>query len=109
MNNALHNLDCPPLMSDGRIATDYRPSCVVHTLINEQNKVANSHQSRGFLQANAVKLMTMNQTFFQDQFSCPSADRLYHVDPNNHDSYWKNYKQTLVKGVKGVKEVKGMM
>ena len=51
----------PPLMSDGRIATDYRPSCVVHTLINEQNKVANSHQSRGFLQANAVKLMTMNQ------------------------------------------------
>ena len=68
MNNALHNLDCPPLMSDGRIATDYRPSCVVHTLINEQNKVANSHQSRGFLQANAVKLMTMNQTFFRINF-----------------------------------------
>jgi len=97
MNNALHNNDCPPLMSDGRIATDYRPSCVTQVLINNQNNLMNSHQSRAFMQENAEKLMAMNRDYFQSQFECPSGGKYFHVDPNEHDIYWKKYKQTLTK------------
>ena len=65
MNNALHNRDCPPLMSDGRHATDYRPSCYVHDLIIKQNGIRNSHELRHFMQNNAQALMTINTNYFQ--------------------------------------------
>jgi hypothetical protein len=97
MNNALHNHNCPALMSDGRVATDYRPSCVVETLINTQNDLTNSHQTRAFLQENAVKFMAMNQSYFQNQFQCPSGGNFYHIDPNENDKYWVQYKTALAK------------
>ena len=95
MNNALQNHDCPPLMSDGRIATDYRPHCDVDLLIQRQNKLTNSTEARAFLQKNAVNLMKMNRRHFQEQFFCPSADGIFHVDPNQHDRYWAQYKKNL--------------
>lgn len=94
MNNAPQNKDCPPLMSDGRHATDYRPSCYVHNLINEQNSLTNSHQQRLFLQRNAEQLMKLNHAFFQDKAGCNTC-KPYHVDPNGHDAYWASYKKNL--------------
>ena len=96
-NNALQNHDCPALMSDGRIATDYRPTCTVDLLINQQNHLTNSTQSREFLQKNALKFMKMNREYFHNQFECPSADRVFHVDPNQHDRYWVHYKKNLTR------------
>ena len=93
-NNALHNKDCPPLMSDQRFATDYRPSCQLHDLINKQNNLLDSHQQRQFLQHNAVKLMNLNLQHFNQRANCGSCT-MYHVDPNGHDRYWDSYKSRL--------------
>lgn len=96
-NNALHNKDCPPLMSDQRFATDYRPSCYVHDLVNKQNGIRNSHQQRMFFQRNADKLMQLNLQYFSQKADCNSCN-MFHVDPNGHDRYWDNYRQWLEKG-----------
>jgi len=94
MNNALHNRDCPALMSDQRHGTDYRPSCDVHHLILTQNGITNSEQMRMFLQRNANKLRELNLGHFQQHASCDSCQH-YHVDPNGHDRYWAAYKKQL--------------
>lgn len=93
-NNALQNRDCPPLMSDQRHATDYRPSCSVHNLILTQNGIKNSEQMRMFLQRNANQLRELNLTHFQERAGCNSCQH-YHVDPNGNDRYWDNYKKQL--------------
>lgn len=93
-NNALHNRDCPALMSDQRHATDYRPSCYVHDLIIKQNGIKNSEQMRMFLQRNAEQLRNLNLNHFQERAGCNSCQH-YHVDPNGHDRYWTNYKKWL--------------
>jgi|SRR3989344_3486004 len=94
MNNALHNHDCPPLMSDGRHATDYRPSCDVHDLIIKQNAVPNSHELRMFLQRNAEQLMSLNTRYFVTKNQCQSCQP-FHVDPNRSDEYWSKYQSYI--------------
>lgn len=94
MNNALHNKDCPPLMSDGRHATDYRPSCFVHNLIITQNGIRNSHEMRMFLQNNASSLMGINTDYFRTKNQCQSCHPFL-VDPNGNDAYWNNYKRYI--------------
>lgn len=94
MNNVLNNKDCPALMSDGRLATDYRSSCIVHNLISRHNGIRNSNEQRLFLQRNADALMEMNLSHFHKKAGCNSCE-YYHVDPNGNDSYWDNYKQWL--------------
>ena len=93
-NNALHNHDCPPLMSDQRHATDYRPSCQVHNQLLKSAGVKNSEQMKQYLQRNANKLREQNLRDFQKRVGCGSCN-FYHIDPNGHDSYWKNYKKNL--------------
>ena len=94
MNNALHNRDCPPLMSDQRHATDYRPTCYVHDLILKQNGIRNSEQMRMFLQRNSNQLRELNLGHFNERAGCNSCQD-YHVDPNGHDRYWSNYRAWL--------------
>lgn len=94
MNNSLQNRDCPPLMSDQRCATDYRPSCYVHNLILQQNGLKNSHEMRMFLQKNAEKLRYLNTQYYSEKNSCGSC-KPFHVDPNGHDAYWSNYRANL--------------
>ena len=91
MNNVNHN--CPPLMSDGRHATDYRPSCYVHTLISQQNGLQNSYQQRLFMQRNADQFHALNVRFFTAKAGCNMP--YMHVDPNGHDAYWNAYKASL--------------
>lgn len=93
-NNALHNRDCPALMSDGRMARDHRPSAYVHDLMIKQNGLKNSHQLRMFLQRNANQLRELNLDFFHQQYACNSCEP-FHVDPNGHDAYWAAYKEDL--------------
>lgn len=95
-NNVSANRHCPPLMSDGRHATDYRPSCYVHDLINKQNGLYNSEQTRYFLIHNASKMRGLNDDYFQQRAGCYSCVTT-HVDPNGHDKYWSNYKSWLSK------------
>lgn len=94
MNNAQQNRDCPPLMSDQRHATDYRPSCYVHHLMLSQNGIRNSEELRMFLQNNAQQLRELNLTHFKQSAGCNSCN-YYHVDPNGNDKYWSDYKKWM--------------
>jgi hypothetical protein len=94
MNNALLNRDCPPLMSDGRFATDWRPSCTANHVINTRYGLKNSRQERKFLQRNGAKVIGMHRADFERRGSCPSA-KMYYMDPFNHDQYWYNYKKGI--------------
>jgi len=94
MNNALHNHDCPPLMSDGRLATDYRPSCYVQDMVIKQNGIKNSSQLRKFLTENATTLMKGNTEYFVNKNSCNSC-RFFQPDPNGNDKYWDAYTRNI--------------
>ena len=94
MNNALKNRDCPPLMSDGRHGTDYRPSQFVMDLIIKQNNLTSSHQIRRFLTENANALRQINSDYYRSLNSCNTCN-YYHVDPNNNDRYWKTYNKRI--------------
>ena len=91
MNNS--NNDCPPLMSDGRHATDWRTSCKVHEKILSHNKVCNSHKARIFLQEHATELMGNNSEFFKAKNTCNCT--AFHVDPNGNDKYWAEYHKKI--------------
>ncbi len=87
MNNALNNRDCPALMADGRLVTDYRPSCEVHDLIIKQNGLMNSYDYRQFMINNAATLMQLDRNYYEARNQCNSC-RFYQVDPNGNESYW---------------------
>jgi hypothetical protein len=95
MNNAIGNHDCPPIMSDGRHFTDYRPSCYVHDLILRQNGISNSYDLKMLLTHNATKLQDINQSYYDLKNSCVSCGKYYLVDPNNSDTYWNQYKSRI--------------
>ena len=58
-NNKYFN--APPLMSDGRHFTDYRPSCIVNTMLKINNKLTNSYEYRKYLTQNADKIINQNR------------------------------------------------
>jgi hypothetical protein len=95
MNNAIGNHDCPPLMSDGRHCTDYRPSCYVHNLILRQNDITNSYDLKMLLTQNAVKLQEINRNFYDQKNACASCGQYHLADPNGHIDYWKQYDQWI--------------
>ncbi len=91
MNNSTN--DCPPLMSDGRHATDWRTTCSVHATILEQNSINDSHAARVFLQTNATDLMNNNSKHFKTKNGCNCTQ--FHVDPNGNDKYWEEYQRKI--------------
>jgi len=91
MNNALENHDCPPLMSDGRHFTDYRPSCYVHDLILKQNGVTNSYDLKLLLTSRALELQKINRDYYEAKNGCMSCGGYYLPDPNGHVDYWDRY------------------
>jgi hypothetical protein len=87
MNNALGNHDCPPLMSDGRVVTDYRPNCELHDMIIRQNGLRTSYDYRQFMINNAITLMNIDRDYYIAKNQCNTC-RFYQPDPNAQESYW---------------------
>jgi len=81
-------------MSDGRLVTDYRPSCELHSSIRFHNRLYDSNQYRQFMIDNAEKMMIMNNQFYTKLRGCKSCN-FVHPDPNNNDSFWADYKKHL--------------
>lgn len=94
-NNALGNQDCPPLMADGRMFTDYRPSCYVNDLIMKQNGIRNSYDQKLFMTDRALELQQLNRDFNEAKNSCMSCGGYYLADPNGHVDYWKRYSEWI--------------
>lgn len=91
-NNALWNHDCPALMSDGRIATDYRQSCTINNLIQSQNGIMNAYDYKLYMQRNGEAIQRLEREFFQNKNSCTSCGGYYQADPSNLNDYWAQYK-----------------
>lgn len=94
MNNSYINRDCPPLMSDGRHVTDYRPSCELHSSIRYHNGLYDSNQYRQFMVDNAQRMMEMNRQHWINLRGCESC-KFIHPDPNNNDTFWAYYRKQL--------------
>ncbi len=95
MNNNPQNYDCPPLMSDGRHFTDYRPNCYVHYLIMKQNNINNSYDLKHLLTHNGLKFQDIERQFYINKNNCVSCGQYYLVDPNHHNEYWDAYKKRI--------------
>ena len=52
--------DCPALMSDGRIMTDYRSATTLNDMIRLNNKTLSSYDYRQFLIHNGEAIMKIN-------------------------------------------------
>ena len=100
MNNGLCDHLCPPLMDDGRFATDYRPSCYVHDLIMKQNNIDNSYDLKQFLQHNATRLQQLSRDFYICKNKCSNCGGYYLPDPNKQIQYWDEYSKHIGYGNK---------
>ena len=65
--------DCPALMSDGRIMTDYRQSGTLNDMIRLNNNVLSSNQYRNFLTNNALEIMNINNQYISEKNNCKSG------------------------------------
>jgi hypothetical protein len=65
--------DCPALMSDGRIMTDYRSSNTVNDMIRISNNTLSSYDYRNFLTNNATNIMKINNDYIYNKNSCKSG------------------------------------
>lgn len=65
--------DCPAIMSDGRIFTDYRQAYVINDQLKLQNKQFNNYSYRQFLINNGQNLIDSNNQYIQNKAGCPSC------------------------------------
>jgi len=65
--------DCPALMSDGRIMTEYRQSGTLNDMIRLNNNVLSSNQYRHFLTNNALEIMNINNQYISEKNNCKSG------------------------------------
>ena len=94
--------DCPALMSDGRLMTDYRSSNTLNDMIRISNNTLSSYEYKNFLVNNASNIMKINNDYISNKNSCPSAE-LITVPFSNVCSYntqvGVRYKTNNSKGV----------
>lgn len=69
-------LQCPALMEDGRIFTDYRPSTYVNDMIRFGNNIQSSYEYRQFLIHNANNIMTVNSRYTDKKLGCEGTSRV---------------------------------
>lgn len=82
-NNKFPN--CPALMEDGKIFTDYRAHKIADTEIAKQFKIGDSQSYRMFLQENGRSLITNNKKALEAYVCSPRPDRKY--DPLNTKTF----------------------
>lgn len=71
---------CPPLMSDGRHFTDYRPRCnIIHDMVKREDKNMSSYEYRQYLISNADSIMEKNRSTAIDKMACAPCKEPYEV------------------------------
>lgn len=86
-------LYCPPLMNDGRHATDYRPNADVNLKLQQTNNLQDSNAYRTFLVNNATAIMQQNLKQFEQNANCMPYAKT--VDPNGADATWTGYDESI--------------
>lgn len=93
--------DCPALMSDGRVFTDYRPTSYVDDLIRIQNKVYDSYSYRQFLISNGLNIIETNDKYNTMKNGCASCN---YTNVSNESTcvYNKQYGLCMPNGCNGL-------
>ncbi len=68
---------CPALMSDGRIFTDYRGSTYVNDMIRFSNNIPSSYDYRQFLIHNGNNIMKVNTMYTEKKAGCAGLNGVY--------------------------------
>lgn len=62
--------ECPALMNDGRMFTDYRSSCYINNVLRVNNGIRNSYDYRQFLINNGSDLINTIRSYNIQKSSC---------------------------------------
>lgn len=73
--------ECPPMMEDGRLFTDYRSSQVREEVYRFKNSVISENESRMLRTQNAETIMDTEWQNLRDIKSCFTQKRCYHKNP----------------------------
>ena len=78
---------CPPMMSDGRLFTDYRTNIRANEFLKHQNSIVRDDEYRVFLQQNAKKLMDKTWANEKQTKSC-RVNQCVHTYPTRMQPAW---------------------
>ena len=67
-NNRFQN--CPAIMADSRLFTDYRSSCYTNELLKRKNAIQENERYRQFLVNNALNIINENTKYNQFKSRC---------------------------------------
>jgi hypothetical protein len=92
MNNASSQYGCPPLMSDGRLYTSYRPSCAEYNALIDKSQMT-SFDQRQYINKHGKAIKQKMHDDFVKEGDCSSKYR--YLDINGNDAYWYAYQNKL--------------
>jgi len=99
MNNRYRN--CPPLMADGRIFTDYRPRDYVNNLMRMASDTMTSYDYKEFLTNHAELIIQANKEYIEEKNKC-SPCSFKRVPFKTNCSYDKNNMSCSLNNENGV-------
>lgn len=73
--------ECPPMMDDGRLFTDYRSSQVREEVYRFKNSVTTENETRMLRTNNAETIMDAEWKNLRDTKSCFTQKRCFHKNP----------------------------
>ena len=73
--------ECPPMMDDGRLFTDYRSSQVREEVYRFKNSIMSENESRMLRTSNAETIMDTEWKNLRDKKSCFTQKRCFHKHP----------------------------
>jgi hypothetical protein len=73
--------DCPAMMSDGRIFTDYRSSQVREEIFRDKNCLLSENQTREFRYRNGEKILDYEWNNIKSNYGCYPKKKCFHKSP----------------------------
>jgi hypothetical protein len=89
-------LDCPAIMSDGRLLTDYRASPVREKLFRRYNMLNTDYDVRTFITDNGEKLINSEWESIKQSKMCNPRERCIHTNELTRVSTERNNEEILM-------------
>ena len=94
--------DCNPVMSDGRIFTEHRSSCLINSQLVRKHNLTNSNDFRAFLQRNGPSILEQQKHRSVKASRCHIGagdwSKKYDMSIQDNNSRWEHYKHYDVSG-----------
>ena len=87
--------ECPPMMDDGRLFTDYRSSQVREELFKQRNRVSSENEARTFRINNGNNIIDAEWMHFRNTRSCFPNKYCFHKYPTTRTTTAYNNAEIL--------------